>query len=74
MNDTTTFDYPRWCRGMQRHGRKQMREYLAERGPEAARDYGERFERYCNEWLAWTGRAVEGRPFVLRPIPLPSAH
>ena len=59
---------------MQRQGCKQMRECLAERGPEAARDIGQRFERYCNEWLAHTGHAVEGQPFVLRPIPLPGTH
>jgi hypothetical protein len=70
----TAFDHRSWCKGMQRQGRKQMREYLTERGPEAARDIGQRFERCCNEWLAHTGHAVEGQPFVLRPIPLPSAH
>jgi hypothetical protein len=70
----TDFDYPRWRQGMQRQGRKQMREYLAERGPAAARDIGQRFERCCNEWLAHTGHAVDGQPFVLNSIPLPSAH
>jgi hypothetical protein len=70
----TTFDRPRWARGMQRQGRQEMREALAERGPEAAREVGRRFERYCNRWLAHTGRAVEGQPFVLQPIPLPSSR
>jgi hypothetical protein len=69
----TDFDYPRWRQGMQRQGRKQMREYLAERRPEAARDIGRRFERCANEWLVHTGHA-ECLPFVFRPIPLPSAH
>jgi hypothetical protein len=53
----TDFDYPRWRQGMQRQGRKQMCEYLAERRPEAARDIGRRFERCANEWLVHTGHA-----------------
>lgn len=70
----TAFDRTRWVRGMQRHGRKQMREALAERGPDAARDIGQRFERCANEWLAWTGHAIESQPFVLDPISLPNSH
>jgi hypothetical protein len=70
----STFDHRRWCSGMQREGRKKMREALAERGPEAARDIGQRFERYANEWLAHTGHAIEGQPFVLDPISQPKSH
>lgn len=60
---------PEWARRMQRHGRREMKLRFREEGAAVASDYGRRFEREANEWLARDGFSPV---FVFEPIAPPA--
>lgn len=60
---------PGWEPAVQSNGQEEMAHRLRYQGPAAAAEFGARFERSANEWLAHSGFDPA---FVFHAIPLPA--